>query len=384
VAGGAGTGSFPIMEDGYVWITRRDVLALGLATAVAGSLGVASIINAEADQVPPTPGLAVMGDETPPPLLPWGAKPERIRTGKPGTGSDTLHASGQVAAAADTSGATRPRGRYAPKGRTGPPAAVLKTEVTDVVPPEPADDDDTVPPPAPTSTGGGTSTVNYYYNYAQQTAVTDGLYANLSIAKPKLGSKDYHSLAELAVQSADTKQVVEVGWTVDRVVNGDNDPHLFVYHWVNGARSCYNGCGFQQVSTSVKPGDTLANGTAKRFGIEYRLNAWWISFDSEWIGYFPEKLWNDQGVASFKQSGIVQVFGEVAAGEKPCSEMGNGLLGTNTSSAVLGSATLLNGPAAGLTAKSTQVTYYQIRTLSERTFQYGGPGPSCQKPSVAD
>ena len=43
-------------------------------------------------------------------------------------------------------------------------------------------------------------------------------------AKPALATSDYHSLAELAVQSADGNHIVEVGWNVDRVVNGDDDP----------------------------------------------------------------------------------------------------------------------------------------------------------------
>jgi hypothetical protein len=364
VAGGAGTGSFPIMEDGYVWMTRRDLLTLGLSVVVAGALGVASIRNAEAEQVTPGPGAGNVENE--PPLLPWGAKPQKIRVGRPGAGSDNLHAQGLVAAAADTSGSTQPRGRYAPKGRSG--RSALRSEVTDVVPPQSSGTDSVAPDAA------ATQTVNYFYNWGEQTAATDGIYANVSIAKPKLNAKDYHSLAELAVKTADGKQAVEVGWTVDRVVNSDSDPHLFVYHWVNGAETCYNGCGFVQVSPNVKPGDTLANGTAKRFGIQYRGDAWWISFDTEWIGYFPAKLWLDKGV-TFSEAEIVQAFGEVAsASNSPCTEMGNGATGADGSSAVLGSVSFPHGPAVAISVKATPGTLYAIHGLSPRTLQYGGPG----------
>jgi hypothetical protein len=57
-------------------------------------------------------------------------------------------------------------------------------------------------------------------NTGSQAAETDGFYANLTIAKPKLEKGDYHTLAELSLQSADTTQIVEVGWNVDRAVNG--------------------------------------------------------------------------------------------------------------------------------------------------------------------
>lgn len=50
------------------------------------------------------------------------------------------------------------------------------------------------------------------------------------------------------VQSEDGRHIVEVGWTVDRELNGDAQPHLFVYHWVDGQATCYNGCGFVQYS----------------------------------------------------------------------------------------------------------------------------------------
>ena len=38
-----------------------------------------------------------------------------------------------------------------------------------------------------------------------------------------------------------------------RRVTGDEDPHLFVYHWVNRQTSCYNACGFVQYSKTIKP-----------------------------------------------------------------------------------------------------------------------------------
>jgi len=368
--------------------SRRGLLAAGLAVAVVGALGVASTMNAgaeetgAAEQAPvaveatvDAPGEAgaegAPSEErvTPPVVLPWGERPARIRKGRPGANSSTLRAQGFDAADADTSGTVQPRGRYGPKGRSSR-STYLRTEVTDIAPPpEPV-----APPGGSTTTAAdGKDKVTYLYNVGSQPAETDGIYTNVTISRPKLDRRDYHTLAELAVQSADSQQIVEVGWNVDRVVNGDDDPHLFVYHWVNREPSCYNACGFVQYSKNVLAGATLPYDVTKKFGIQYFDGAWWIAYDSEWIGYFPEELWTDEGV-KFNRTGLVQVFGEVAAtSDKPCTDMGNGQRSDRTSSALMASISYLNGPPVSMTMRTTS-DYYPIAPLSARTFRYGGPG----------
>jgi hypothetical protein len=400
--------------------SRRGLLTAGLAVVVVGAIATASTLNASAELVPgaPDPSASAPSDpagspdataeptatasadepdpdpsgpvasaaeatppvgvaappggalETPPAVLPWGRPPAKIRTGRAGVSSEVLRSAGLGAAPADTSGAVQPRPRYGPKGRVGNRTFVRSESTSGTV---------TAAPPSPPSGSGGSGgsavpTVNYFYNAGSQAAETDGYYATAIIGKPTLATADYHTLAELALQSADGQQIVEVGWNVDRVVNGDDDPHLFVYHWVNHTPSCYNGCGFVQYSTTVTPGATLANGAAKKFGIQYFSGAWWIAYDSEWIGYFPETLWTSQGVPSFNRSGLIQTFGEVAASSAtPCSQMGKGLLGINLSAAMLSSVSYLNGPPVSLTVWSSS-TYYTPLALSARTFRYGGPG----------
>jgi hypothetical protein len=53
-----------------------------------------------------------------------------------------------------------------------------------------------------------------FFNYVSgyQVAEADGASVRLFQAKPYLARDDFHSLAELAVISADFLQVVEVGW----------------------------------------------------------------------------------------------------------------------------------------------------------------------------
>jgi hypothetical protein len=206
-----------------------------------------------------------------------------------------------------------------------------------------------------------------------QQAEADGASASITIGKPKLGRADYHTLAELAVQSADGQQIVEIGWNVDRVVNGDDDPHLFVFHWVNRKPACYNGCGFVPYSKTVTAGATLTYDVTKKFGIQYFNGAWWVAYDSEWIGYYPEQLWNDQGI-KFNRSGLVQIFGEVAAAsESPCTEMGNGQTPEKDTAARVGSVSYYDGPPAAMTIRTT-TNVYAVNALSGRTFRFGGPG----------
>jgi len=366
----------PMNEDGHVLKSRRGLLAAGLAVAVVGALGAASTLNAGAEQIPgasdaaaaDSTGAADADDLAPPSSLPWGAAPERVRKGRAGASSRTLRAAGLDAAAADTSGSVIPRAKYAPKGRTAR-NTFLKSAKTDIAPPQPA----ATPSAAGDAGDTGGRTVDFLYNVGSQAAETDGLYASLTIGKPKLAQEDYHTLAELAVQSADGQQIVEVGWNVDRSVNGDDDPHLFVYRWVNRQTSCYNGCGFMQYSKNLKPGDTLSYDVTKKFGIQYFNGAWWIAFDSEWIGYYPEQIWNDQGV-KFGKSGFLQVFGEVAASsEEPCTEMGNGQAPDSDTAARVASIAFLNGPTISMNVRST-TDVYAVKPLTPRTFRYGGAG----------
>jgi hypothetical protein len=218
--------------------------------------------------------------------------------------------------------------------------------------------------------------VVYHYAGAYQYVEAEGTYANLVVGKPRLENEDFHTLAEIAVQSADAKQIVEVGWTVDRGVNeGSEEPHLFVYHWVDGKESCYNGCGFVPYSKTAVPGGKLPTGVSKRFGIQHFNGAWWIAYDTEWVGYFPDSLWTK---TPFTQSGLIQWFGEVAASSSdPCTQMGAGTTPEDPAAARVGSIALLGGPQVAVTmdAKNLDETpaKYTVDQRSSRTFGYGGP-----------
>lgn len=345
---------------------RRGLLAAGIAAAVVGSIGVASTLNAGAEQIPAPAEAPVL---TPPAKLPWGDTPEDIDTGRDGASSRSLKSAGLDAAAPDSSGAEAGEA-YAPKGITNG-RTFRRSEKTTVIPPVPPSATPSAATPSASAPADDKPSVYFHYNVGAQAAVSQGAYANMTISRPALAKEDYHTLAEIAVQSPDGIQVVEVGWNVDRVVNGDDDPHLFVFHWVDGKPTCYNGCGFVQFSANIRPGDTLPQDTVKKFGIQYIDGAWWIAYDTEWVGYYPDKLWATSG---FVKSGHVQIFGEVAASSlKPCTQMGNGRTPEDTTAARVSSVTYLNGPTVEMAVRSTS-DVYPVSKLSSRTFRYGGPG----------
>jgi len=352
-------------------------------------MGAVWTLNANAAETPASAALvAPVGDAAvapvaeeplavPPALLPWGAKPKKIKRAKAGASSAAVAAAGAGAAPAANSGSTVPTRNFAPKGFNAGEGTVETTKTT-VVPPA---------PPAGTPRAKAApeeKPVVFHYSEGSQFGETDGTWANLTIEKPTLVG-DYHSLAELAVRSADLKQTVEVGWHVDPDVypekdgEKDVDTHLFVYHWVDGVKTCYNTCDFTSIS-DVKPGATLparedpeakdAKEVIRRFGIVHSGNAWWIAYDTEWIGFFPDKNWGGR----FTKGELTQWFGEVASPSlNPCSEMGNGLPVSKGKAARIGSITMVNGPTVKFDPLARS-PHYTIRRMADDTFRFGGAG----------
>ena len=205
---------------------------------------------------------------------------------------------------------------------------------------------------------------------------------NLDPADPEA-----HSLQELAIQSPGLDQIVEIGWTVDRSLNGDIAPHLFVFHWVDGEPTCYNGCGFVQTPTRIVPGMELPSGGFSTFQIEHNDvdRRWEFSLDGTMFGYFPDSLWSgssDPDWGTTFRLRFFQTFGEVASitSSPPCNQMGTGKFAESPASSAISGFTLL-GPTPteedlfmpGFLLQTTP-EWYNIDRVTPTGFWLGGPG----------
>ena len=218
----------------------------------------------------------------------------------------------------------------------------------------------------------------FYYVDGEQAAVATGASVSITQADPAVGPNDQHALAEMAIESADGQQIVEVGWIVAEGVNGDSLPHLFTYHWVKGGATCYNlGCGFVPSSGAKVPtgGKVMIDKTGT-FKMAYAKGRWVVTYDGSEVGYFPESLWTNAGVR-FTKAALVQVFGEVAGSEitDPTTQMGNGTFGSTPASAVFNAFTLLGSSTKpNLYVYDTAPTWYDFGQPSKVGFHFGGPG----------
>lgn len=232
-------------------------------------------------------------------------------------------------------------------------------------------------PPNNTIPVNSTTYFNFYYVGGSQHTTASGASVSLTQYQPSVPEEpgaENHSLMELAAESQDGQQIVEVGWVVDKTMNGDDLPHLFTYHWVSGQTSCYNGCGFVHVSSNVVPGQAVLIGASGNYSINYSSNNWNISYNGINIGYFPASLWG----GAFTHLGLVQVFGEVAISKSSttqCIQMGNGLAGSNNSSARISNFSLIGGSAApSLWPYQPASSPYSYGSASAVGMNIGGPG----------
>ncbi|MCQ4079060.1 neprosin family prolyl endopeptidase [Streptomyces sp. RB6PN25] len=253
---------------------------------------------------------------------------------------------------------------------TGPPAQAAVSGVTP-----------TVPPVARAAASGSEHPICWFdacydYVYGRQQTDTAGASVDMLVGDPVVDptQNGEHSLQELALQDSAQQSTVEVGWTVDEPLNGDYLPHLFVYHWVNGQTTCYNGCGFVQVSHTITPGMPLESYVPAEFGLRNIDGDWWVLFDNLKIGYFPGSLWGD----SYTRAQLVTAFGENALNPTDlpsCTQMGNGRYGSRPRSSWIAGYRLFGTTnAPSLTVTTTSPAYYDAGQVTATSFRLGGPG----------
>ena len=253
------------------------------------------------------------------------------------------------------------------------PTSIAQSAPTHTAPQQTTNYVGTLPSSIPVNVSGGN---DYYYAGARQLVTASGASVTLTQAQPVVNQSagtENHSVMELAVESSNGQQIVEIGWIVDQIMNNDSLPHLFVYHWTGGGSSCYNGCGFVPTG-GVAPGSALPTNTTGTFSINYTSNAWYISYNGTTIGYFPESLWG----GAYTQAGLISTFGEVEISPKSttqCIQMGNGIAGASAGSAQISNFSLIgsaSGPA--LSPYATTSSPYSYGSPSATGLHIGGPG----------
>jgi hypothetical protein len=237
------------------------------------------------------------------------------------------------------------------------------------------------------ASGSGNYAFEYYAGgYQSYNGV--GVSANMSqhvpvLSEPPGGTAWFDSTALIRAVSPDNNEVVEAGWLVSSTINGDGgaNAHLFVRKIDHGT-GCFNNmgpgstCGFIPYSTTHTIGMVLTpTTTPQNFVIEHYYGNWWIGYQGDWVGYFPDSAWS----TPFTTIGSVGWYGRVGStNSTPCADMGNGLYGTQTGSAVFTNMSLITPNYSYIAAKATpymtNAQWYNVGAFYGSSFQYGGPG----------
>lgn len=158
-------------------------------------------------------------------------------------------------------------------------------------------------------------------------------------------STNEFSLSQLWVTGGkrDNLQTAETGWHVfPYIYGGDTQPHLFIYYTTHNYNPSYPGCynllcqGFVQTNSNVILGSAISpvstiGGNQYDIQLMYYRDAggshdWWFQVEGQWVGYYPNSLFNSQGIAS--QSNAIDYGGEIVntdtGGLHTTTQMGSG------------------------------------------------------------
>jgi hypothetical protein len=137
-------------------------------------------------------------------------------------------------------------------------------------------------------------------------------------------------------------ETVEVGKIEYLALNGDNEPHLFVYFTTNGHQEGGDNIGgyntqvkgwVPKPGSRIKAGMSFANWKSSTDGDQYELQVrvqlyagnWWVMVDNEWIGHYPGTLFSTSGIRN--SASRIGRYGEVFDASAPSAtstDMGSG------------------------------------------------------------
>jgi hypothetical protein len=217
----------------------------------------------------------------------------------------------------------------------------------------------------------------YYWGGAVDTRTDEGGGYTMIIEKPVVVGAG-HSIEETYVSGGpNNSDAVEIG---TGVFSGNPNPELYVYHWINGNTTCYNGCGWQQISNTYYPGEYIPSmvGQSVYNGYVYYQGYWYAWFNDQWLGRFPGSLWSGQ----FQNSQVIYWFGEVATnnGVPPLTQMGNGLFASDPLAAPVSTLCDVNVKAwlcyyyDQQSLYQTDPKFYTVAHAGFGAIRLGGPG----------
>jgi hypothetical protein len=152
----------------------------------------------------------------------------------------------------------------------------------------------------------------YLYVADFDTTPTTAASLNLPVsAETVSSSSEEHSLFEMSMsnEGGSSGNIIEIGITTDRGLNGDPNPHWFVSSWVGGTWKGYDGASdfVSDDGNFWSSALTSEEGTSETAGFEYNDGEWQLYLNSVLAGYFPGSEWG----GAFTQSSVTEVFGEV-------------------------------------------------------------------------
>ena len=120
-----------------------------------------------------------------------------------------------------------------------------------------------------------------------------------------------HSLFEMSMSNASgaSGNIIEIGVTTDLPLNGDSNPHWFVYSWINGMGQGYDSSSHfvSQIGSFWATSLSSVEGTSEEVEFQYNAPNWDLDLNGTAAGYFPGSEWS----GAFTASSVTQVFGEV-------------------------------------------------------------------------
>ena len=196
----------------------------------------------------------------------------------------------------------------------------------------------------PKEIGSSTPPAPHEYAHAYRGVNNIGSSAYFNVWAPYVEQPTEFSLSQLWVPggTGDQLQTAETGWQVYNQIYGDNNPHLFIYFTTHAYNHSYPGCynldcpGFVQTNANVILGGAFSpvstiGGNQYDIKLMYcrdvtKTQNWWLMVGDQWVGYYPNSLYNTQGIAY--QSSRIDYGGEIvntaAGGLHTTTQMGSG------------------------------------------------------------